>query len=69
MKSLLRALTRRRADPETPVEMLDAEMLRGRVGEPLPPKSEAPEPAGYRRADGRSQEPERSWRKKAGLKR
>lgn len=67
---LLRALTRRQAEPEAPVEMLDIDTLRSRIGEPSEPKGEpAPSGARYVRADERQQPEERSWRKVAGLKR
>lgn len=53
---------------EPPVEMLDADALRDRIGEPRPPKKPAPADSGYQRADGRPEE-ERSWRRVAGLPR
>jgi hypothetical protein len=55
---------------EPPVEMLDLETLKSRIGEPLPPKKPDPQesPDPYRRSDGRPPE-ERSWRKVAGLTR
>lgn len=67
MKGLLRALKRDHEEP--PVEMLDPETLRSRIGEPLPPKKADPGPAPYVRSDGRSEGTERSWRKVAGLSR
>lgn len=58
---LFRALARRRAQ-DPPVEMLDPETLRSRIGEPLAPKG-APGPSGYVRADGRRRGEERGWRR------
>lgn len=62
----------RRRDDEPPIEMLDAEMLRSRIGDPLRPKKKtekpAPAPNGYRRSDGPPEEG-RSWRRVAGLTR
>ncbi|MBI2323651.1 MAG: hypothetical protein HYY42_01170 [Chloroflexi bacterium] len=66
MNGLLRALKRK--DDEPAVETLDVDTLKSRIGEPLPPKTPAPEPAEYVRTDSRSKE-ERSWRKVAGLPR
>lgn len=68
VSDLVRALTRKR-DPEPAVEMLDLETLRSRIGEPLPPKKPEPDPTGYVRSDGRTQDSERSWRRTAGLTR
>jgi hypothetical protein len=62
---LLKAF-RKQAEP--PIETVDAETLRQRIGEPLPAKKPAPPEAGYVRPDGRPTE-ERSWRKVAGLNR
>jgi hypothetical protein len=56
-----------RKKDEPPVEMLDVETLKSRIGEP-PPKKPDPAPGGYVRADGRPSE-ERNWRKVARLTR
>lgn len=58
----------KRKGEEPPVEMLDVDTLRSRIGEPLPPKQQPAEPGEYVRSDGRPKE-ERSWRKVAGLTR
>lgn len=60
---LLRALRKRE---EPPVEQLDVQAIRSRIGDPLPPPK--PAEAAYTRTDGRPVE-ERSWRKIAGLTR
>lgn len=62
---LIKAL---RKHEEPPVEMLDVETLKSRIGDPLPPKKAAPTDNDYMRADGRRSE-ERSWRRVAGLPR
>jgi len=64
---LLRAFGRKHDD--RPMEMLDVEDLRSRIGEPLPPRQPPPPVPGYVRSDGRPREIERSWRKVAGLNR
>lgn len=66
MSALLRVFKRK--DEQPPVEMLDVDTLRSRIGEPLPPKKPDPAAAEYVRSDGRPKE-ERSWRKVAGLTR
>ena len=60
---ILKAL-RKREQP--PVEALDAEAIRSRIGDPLPRPKSADAP--YVRTDGRPDE-NRSWRKVAGLTR
>lgn len=65
LTDLLRTITRKRED-EPPVEMLDVETLRRRIGEPLAPKAPEPADADYVRADGRPEEQGRSWRRTAG---
>lgn len=57
----------KKKDEEPPVEALDVEAIRSRIGEPLQPKKKAAVPE-YMRSDGRPNE-ERSWRKAAGLSR
>ena len=64
---LLRPFGRKHEEP--PVEMLDAEALKSRIGEPLAPRQPAPPAPDYVRTDGRQRDVERSWRKVAGLHR
>ncbi len=66
MNGLIRALKGKGDEPA--IEMLDVDTLKSRIGEPLPSKSPAAEPAEYVRTDSRPKE-ERSWRKVAGLPR
>lgn len=61
---LLQALRKREEEP--PVEQLDVQAIRSRIGDPLPPPK--PAEATYTRTDGRPVE-QRSWRKIAGLTR
>lgn len=63
VRDLVKALRQRELPP---VEPLDVEAIRSRIGDPLPPRK--PAEAGYTRSDERPLE-RRSWRKVAGLSR